>query len=55
MDKSKPEAEEEDIIKSDEVIERVASNDKYNLSFVQVKTGDEIRRQFLQRISKEGL
>lgn len=55
MDKSKAEAEEEDIIKSDEVIERVASNDKYNLSFVQVKTGDEIRRQFLQRISKEGL
>lgn len=57
MEKPKPkgEEEEEDVVGPNEVIERVASNDKYNLSFVQIKTGDDLRRQFLQRISKEGL
>lgn len=38
-----------------EVIEKIASNDAYNLSFVQIKTADDIRRQFLQRMSKEGV
>ena len=47
--------DEEDSVSADEVLERVASNDKYNLSFVQIKSNDELRRQFLQRISKEGL
>lgn len=50
-----PIIDEEDSVAPDEVVERVASNDKYNLSFVQVKSNDELRRQFLQRISKEGL
>ena len=56
MEAPKPKAEEEeDTVAPDEFLERVASNDKYNLSYVQVKTGDDLRRQFLQRISKEGL
>ena len=55
MESQKPKAEEEDQIAPNEVLERVASNDKYNLSFVQIKSGDDLRRQFLQRISKEGL
>jgi hypothetical protein len=50
-----PVIQEEETISPDEVVERVASNDKYNLSFVQVKSNDDLRRQFLQRISKEGL
>mmetsp|Transcript_25067 Transcript_25067/g.24695 ORF Transcript_25067/g.24695 Transcript_25067/m.24695 type:complete len:264 (+) Transcript_25067:205-996(+) len=40
---------------SNEVSEKIASNEIYNLSFVQVKTADDIRRQFLQRMSKEGV
>jgi len=46
---------EEDQPNQNEVHEKIASNEKYNLSFVQVKTNDEIRRQFLQRMSKEGV
>jgi hypothetical protein len=54
MEKAQKNSEEE-IIGSNEVIERMASNDKYNLSYVQAKSGDDLRRQYLQRISKEGL
>lgn len=55
MEKPSPKIEEEDTVSPDEVLERISSNDKYNLSYVQVKTSDDLRRQFLQRISKEGL
>ena len=54
MEPPKAKPDEEDQPAPNEVFERVASNDKYNLSFVQIKTGDDLRRQYLQRISKEG-
>lgn len=39
----------------EEVMENIASNESYNLSFVQPKSNDEIRRNFLQRMSYLGV
>lgn len=39
----------------DEVVESIASNETYSLSFVQPKSNDEIRRNFLQRMSYLGV
>ncbi|CAG9330310.1 unnamed protein product [Blepharisma stoltei] len=47
--------DEKSSMPSNELSEKIASNDYYNLSFIQVKTADDIRRQFLQRMSKEGV
>ena len=41
--------------KEGEVAESIASNDAYNLSFVQPKSADEIRRNFFQRMSNLGV
>ena len=44
-----------DTVAPDKFLEGVASNDKCNLSYVHAKTSDEIRREFLKRILKEGI
>ena len=49
--------QEEELLGSEQpidiVTERIASNDRYDMTYIQIKTNDDIRRQFLERMSKE--
>jgi len=38
---------------TDIVTENYASNDRYDMTYIQIKSNDDIRREFLVRMSKE--
>jgi hypothetical protein len=45
---------EEEALNDNETLQNIASNDSYNLNFIQIKSNDEIRMGLLMKMSKAG-
>lgn len=45
---------EEETLKENETLQNIASNESYNLNFIQIKSNDEIRMGLLRKMSKAG-